>query len=108
MPDSVEPVLVWGGERCTRRLNALWSEEYFIKDLRKIKRRGFKLERILIVDDTPAKVQRQYGNAIYVVPYCGETEDLELLWLADYLRSICSIENVRQLEKRGWRLKYLD
>jgi hypothetical protein len=54
------------------------------------------------VDDTPAKVQQNYGNAIYIKPYLGSTEDEEFSHLAPYLLTLLGQENVRTIEKRNW------
>ena len=70
-------------------------------------RRRYDLRQVLIVDDTPAKVRRTYGNAIYVAPYLGQQEDDELLHLARYLESLAGAPYVRRLEKRGWRQQVL-
>jgi RNA polymerase II subunit A small phosphatase-like protein len=78
-----------------------------LKDLNKIKRRGFDLARVLIVDDTPQKVHRHYGNAVYVRPFLGDPADEELLHLRKYLRSVSAVDNVRRIEKRGWRERIL-
>jgi TFIIF-interacting CTD phosphatase-like protein len=103
MPNGVQPALVWARDRCTRRFDPELREEYYVKDLKKIKRQGYVLDRMLIVEDTARKVERNYGNAIYMEPYYGDTEDDELLRLGSYLCSISSTENVRTLEKRGWQ-----
>jgi RNA polymerase II subunit A small phosphatase-like protein len=94
---------VWGRERCTPRQNPETHEIDYIKDLKKVKRLGYHLDRILFVDDTAAKLSRNFGNAIYIAPYFGATSDDELPILAQYLHSIRKIENFRLLEKRGWR-----
>jgi carboxy-terminal domain RNA polymerase II polypeptide A small phosphatase len=85
-----------------RRNLETW-EEVFLKDLRKVKRNGFDLSRVLIVEDTPANVRRNYGNAAYVSPFTGDTQDDELVLLGRYLASMRAVENVRTLEKRDWR-----
>jgi RNA polymerase II subunit A small phosphatase-like protein len=74
-----------------------------VKDLKKVKRKGYDLGRVLIVDDTPQKVERNFGNAVYVRPYFGDPEDNELAQLAPYLESLRACGNVRAVEKRGWR-----
>jgi TFIIF-interacting CTD phosphatase-like protein len=94
---------VWGRERCTRRYDHDVGEEAFIKDLKKVKRLGFSLEKILFVDDTHSKLARNYGNAIYIPPFEGAFDDEELLKLLRYLETIRDVENFRLLEKRGWR-----
>ena len=71
-----------------------------------MRRRGFLLFQTLIVDDTPAKVRQNYGNAIYIKPYLGSTEDEELSHLHTYLMALKDAENVRTIEKRHWRQKH--
>lgn len=96
---------VWARPRCIPRLNSETFETDFLKDLRKVKRMGFDLERTLIVDDTPKKVSRNYGNAVYILPYEGANEDTELLTLEQFLHSLHRSPNFRRLEKRGWRTR---
>jgi len=103
MPRDVVVGFVWGRSRCTRKIDHELQEEYYLKDLRRVKQRGYDLRRVLIVEDSPRKVARNYGNAIYVSPYEGDASDDELPQLASYLRSICSLADVRRLEKRNWR-----
>ncbi len=94
---------VWSRSRCTRKMDHHTHEEHYLKDLKKVKRRGYLLDRMLIVDDTRHKVSRQYGNAVYIKPFEGETEDRELVYLLKYLQRIKDVANFRTLEKREWR-----
>lgn len=96
-------LFVWDRSRCTRRTDFTLQEEYFLKDLQKVRKKGYDLERVLILEDEPRKVNRNYGNAIYVKPYLGDFDDDELPRLAVYLRSIANVPNFRDLEKRNWR-----
>jgi len=98
-----EVEFLWTRERCTRRIDPETQETVFIKDLKKLKRRGYCLEEILVVDDSPEKIQRQYGNFIRVAPFYGSTEDRELALLPEYLLRLDQIKNVRKVEKRNWR-----
>lgn len=68
-----------------------------------MKRLGYNLERVLFIDDTPNKMVRNFGNAIYVTPWEGDPQDTELANLLSYLQSIGHEPNYRKLEKRGWR-----
>jgi len=97
----------WSRGRCIQRLNPETFETDFIKDLRKVRRIGFDLNRTLIVDDTPRKVCRNYGNAIYVSPFEGSTDDTELLILERFVHSLHFLPDFRKLEKRGWRSRHL-
>lgn len=101
MPTGIEFDFLWGRSRCTRRYAPDYLEVEYTKDLRKVRRLGYRLERVLIVDDTPRKVGRYYGNAIYVPPFLGDP-DMVLPRLARYLISLRDVSNVRAVEKRGW------
>lgn len=104
---------VWGNSRAVFRRNFELEEQriineirdhyQYVKPLKKVRRKGYKLERILIVDDTPHKSKLNYGNAIYPHPYEGEENDRELQLLSNYLESIKDVKNFRKIEKRGWR-----
>jgi RNA polymerase II subunit A small phosphatase-like protein len=118
LPPGIHLEFVWGRSRCTPcttpqlddygyyNLDGPSSYEY-AKRLKKVRRRGFSLAQTLIVDDTPAKAQQNYGNAIYIKPYLGSTEDEELIHLLPYLLTLKDAENVRAIEKRHWRQKPL-
>jgi len=101
-----QPVFVWSGKRCTRRFDHESMQEYYIKDLKKVRKRGFDAGRILIVDDLELNAQRNYGNAVYIREYDGSPDDKELLYLADYLESLHGTPNFRTVEKRHWRKQY--
>lgn len=73
LPAAIEPRFVWGRPRCIRRFDYERYEENFLKDLRKVKRHGYSLARVLIVDDEPIKLSRNYGNAVYVRPFTGSS-----------------------------------
>jgi carboxy-terminal domain RNA polymerase II polypeptide A small phosphatase len=79
------------------------NHRHYLKPLVKLKRFGWPLERMLIVDDTPEKCVRNYGNAIYPQEYDGSVQDDELLHLARYLNTLKGAANVRKIEKRRWR-----
>ena len=105
MPNQIKLHFLWSGKRCTVRRNFDTGDYYPAKDLAKVKRLGRSLNRMLIVDDEPIKLRKNYGNAIYVRPFEGDREDDELELLAAYLSTISGSEDVRTIEKRGWRDK---
>jgi RNA polymerase II subunit A small phosphatase-like protein len=104
LPPDIGLQFLWSRERCTRRSDPESREEFWLKDLKKVKRRGYDLDRVLMVDDTKEKLARNYGNLITVKPFYGEPGDTELALLAKYLRSLATRENIRTVEKRRWRL----
>ena len=72
-----------------------------------MRRLGYNLQQVLIVDDTPEKVRNCYGNAIYPTPFLGDPSDRELLMLGRYLHTLHDAENVRSIEKRQWQQRVL-
>lgn len=102
-PTGHEWRFVWARDRCTRRMHAELLETFYLKDLKKVKRLGYDMRRILAVDDSPLKTSRNFGNAIYVRGFEGAAEDDELLALQSYLRLVREVDDYRKLEKRGWR-----
>ncbi|CAH6418376.1 NLI interacting factor phosphatase [uncultured virus] len=79
-----------------KRLWKVWRSK-------KYRNLGIKKENTLIIDNTPKVCVKNYGNAIYVQTFRGEDSDDELLKLMEYLTAVLYCQNVRKLEKRGWR-----
>ena len=90
--------------KCSVRRNTLYDTCEYEKRLDKLRKKGFPLEQILIVDDSPEKARTNYGNAIYIKEFTGNRDDRELQFLYNYLLTFKSITNVRTIKKRGWRL----
>lgn len=114
IPEEVNLVFVWAQNKCTYAMNlhrilpedgryADYSEYIYYKKLKKVRKLGYSLERMLIVDDSPEKVMYNYGNAIYITPFEGASEDKELQHLSKYLDQLKNVQNVRNIEKRGWK-----
>ncbi|MCB9399056.1 MAG: HAD family hydrolase [Acidobacteria bacterium] len=102
-PDLERLAFIWARNRCTpTRIFALdhWVDA---KPLQKLKRRGYDLARVLVVDDQPEKFTRNYGNLVQVTPFLGDPSDDELPHLAKYLAQLAAVPDVRTIEKRNWR-----
>lgn len=99
--DNLE--FVWTSKHCTLARNFDTGEYDTIKNLRKLKVRGYSLESIIVVDDTPSKHCRNFGNLVTVKEFNGDQNDNELKLLAAYLKKLSTVPNVRNVEKRLWR-----
>jgi carboxy-terminal domain RNA polymerase II polypeptide A small phosphatase len=102
-PNNVDFVVVWGRSKCSLRRDLTFDTYCFEKRLDKLKKKGFKLEQILVVDDSPEKSRTNYGNAVHIKEFTGDLDDNELQVLYNYLLTFKSTENVRTIEKRRWR-----
>ncbi|MDX8404529.1 MAG: HAD family hydrolase [Mariprofundus sp.] len=94
---------IWCRERCTARGEGNDGEFRWIKDLKKVQKNGWNLNRMLVVEDKPENLARQYGNVIRITPYSGDRDDQELKRLMPFLLELKGIENIRKIEKRGWK-----
>lgn len=103
MPETVEPVIVWARNKCSMRRDIINDTYNYEKRLDKLKKKGYRLEQILIIDDSPEKARTNYGNAIYIKEFTGDPDDCELRFLYNYLLTLKNVDNVRTIEKRGWR-----
>jgi RNA polymerase II subunit A small phosphatase-like protein len=104
---------VWARDRCTRMLDYASEpyhrpEPYYAKRLGKLRKYGYDLQRVLVVDDTPEKHSKNYGNLITVKAFEGDPMDRELAFLAQYLEELAVVSgDVRRPEKRGWRSRFV-
>lgn len=102
-----ELVFLWSSERCTLCIDHNKQSQYWVKDFKKLRRKGFCLKQVLVIDDTPEKHERNYGNLIRASAFTGAADDTELLALIDYLKELKDAPNVRTIDKRGWRSRSL-
>lgn len=102
-PLEINYEFVWGRSRCTLKRDTETDSFEYEKKLSKLKKKGFSLENILIVDDTHQKAKSNYGNAIYIKEFTGDPTDLELKYLLGYLLFLKEKTNFRTVEKRNWR-----
>jgi TFIIF-interacting CTD phosphatase-like protein len=109
-PDPQALEFVWSSDRCSMAYNhdyelidGHYPTYYSRKPLKKVRRRGYNVEYIIVIDDTPKKWETSYGNLITVHPFEGDEQDQELNDLLTYLEILRDAENIRKLEKRKWR-----
>ncbi len=101
-PENYPLEFVFARDRCVRRFNPEYQDHYFIKDLRKVKSKGYTLEQIIMLDDTPSKLCRNYGNLVKIKEWLGEETDQELKQVQSYLLKLKAYPNIRCIEKRYW------
>jgi Dullard-like phosphatase family protein len=89
-------------ENCTIKLDYETCNYYGEKNLNKIRKKGYNLDQVLIVDDISKTAKHNYGNLIHIKPFTTNRSDTELLKLISYLEKIKNAEKFRSIEKRGW------
>jgi carboxy-terminal domain RNA polymerase II polypeptide A small phosphatase len=110
--DSSQLEFIWGRSACWMKIakvkdeiTGLLRREYQnIKPLEKIRRKGFKMSDLLIVDDSHYKVMDNPDNYLIIRPFEGDQEDDELVALLDYLKMIIH-EDFKTISKDNWKSK---
>lgn len=90
-------------EHCVKRFEPELQQFYYIKDLRKVEKKGYALEHVIMLDDSPQKLSRHYGNLVRITEWLGDEGDDELKRVQPYLLELNKQPNVRRVEKRNWR-----
>ena len=103
IPKEIKLDFAFSRQRCSQVFDPNTGEMNWVKDLKKIKKKGYSLDRVIIVDDSPSKLERNYGNLIRISPWYGSEEDDELKYLSKYLIKISGVSSFRKIEKRFWR-----
>lgn len=96
---------LWTRERCTFAFDTEEREHFYVKRMYKIRRCGYKLESVIVVDDSPNVWQSSYGNLVHINKFEGNQGDNELEILPVFLEKLKNVENIRSIEKRSWRKK---
>jgi RNA polymerase II subunit A small phosphatase-like protein len=96
---------VWASDRCSHVFDYESGERYWRKNIRKVKRLGYPLESIIAVDDTLQKWEKSYGSLVLVREFLGDPADAELEYLERYLTVLMNEEDIRAVDKLGWRRK---
>ena len=102
-PSTAVLQFVWSRDRCTQRFDPEKQDHYWAKNLEKVKRKGFTLARVLVIDDSPEALADHYGNHLKLQRFEGQANDSELRDVLPFLKWLSGIENLRSVEKRRWR-----
>lgn len=105
-PNPEQLAFIWTAEKCTPKFNLETYQYDSIKNLKKVKNKGFSLEQVVVVDDSPEKHIHNYGNLIPIQPFVGNMQDNMLERLCKYLLYIKDMVNIRTIEKRNWQEKF--
>jgi RNA polymerase II subunit A small phosphatase-like protein len=103
MPWHAELAFLWCADRCTEYFDHETRDRTTIKRIEKVRKQGYDLARVVVIDDSPEKHLKNYGNLIPVKPFLGDPSDDELPAVARYIHSLEDEPNVRAIEKRYWR-----
>jgi carboxy-terminal domain RNA polymerase II polypeptide A small phosphatase len=76
-----------------------------IKPLEKIKRKGYQMNNLLIIDDSLYKVKDNPNNYFIIEAFVGNQQDQELKYLLSYLEVIIHETNFSTIDHTHWKEK---
>lgn len=111
--DSIELDFIWGRSECWMKIvnvedneTGLKRKEYQnIKPLEKIKRKGYQMNNLLIIDDSLYKVKDNPNNYFIIEAFVGNQQDQELKYLLSYLEVIIHETNFSTIDHTHWKEK---
>ncbi len=109
--DKIPSEFVWARSKCNfaghplNKNKNVNDSSLYTKDLSVLKKHGYSMERILIVDDTPRVCIKNLANAIFPKPFYGDRTDDELRILAIYLNQLKDEADVTKIDKDKWKSK---
>jgi len=68
----------WSVDRCKQKPSVVSGGYVYLKDLRKLKKYGYDIEDVLIIDDTPEKLRQTSSRLIVIGEYLGSPNDNSL------------------------------
>ncbi len=101
---------VWGRSRCDFEgyvPNYVTENDLYSKNLKVLKRYGYSMEKVLIMDDSPSICEKNRENSIHVQPFLGSKNDKELLSLNEYLLKIRNERNMMELDTSSWYTPFI-
>ena len=78
----------WAENRCVQKVDPRTNGYVYIKDLRKVQKHGYSVNEIVMIDDSPEKLQRQPRSHLGITPFLGDVNDSALLSVLEKLKAI--------------------
>jgi len=102
--DMIDPDHTLIHHRLYREHCTLYSENFYIKDLRILNR---DLKNVIIVDNAPYAFGYQLDNGYPIIAFIDNKDDKELNILSDYLQHIANVDDMREMNKKKFNLQWL-
>jgi len=86
-------VFSWAVSKCVQKVDPRSNGYVYIKDLRKALKHGYTADEIIMIDDTPEKLQRQPARHLGLPAFTGDPLDKELLGVIERIKTIAQISS---------------
>lgn len=88
---TVPVVFSWAVSKCVQKVDPRNNGYVYIKDLRKALKHGYSTDEIIMIDDTPEKLQRQPARHLCLPAFTGDPLDKELLGVIERIKTIAQL-----------------
>lgn len=82
----------WAVSKCVQKVDPRSNGYVYIKDLRKAMKHGYALDEIIMIDDSPEKLQRQPARHLCLPAFQGDPLDTELRNVIERIKSMAEIQ----------------
>jgi RNA polymerase II subunit A small phosphatase-like protein len=78
----------WSVSKCVQKVDSRTNGYVYVKDLRKVMKYGYAVDEIVMIDDSPEKLQRQPARYLCLSAFNGDPSDKELLIVMERLKTM--------------------
>lgn len=99
--DTAFPVVFsWAVSKCVQKVDPKSNGYVYIKDLRKAMKHGYAADEIIMIDDSPEKLQRQPTRHLCLPAFKGDPLDRELLRVIERIKTMAEIRSTTAKQER--------
>jgi RNA polymerase II subunit A small phosphatase-like protein len=84
----------WAVSKCVQKVDPKSNGYVYIKDLRKVLKHGYAADEIIMIDDSPEKLQRQPTRHLCLPAFTGDPLDTELLGVIERVKTMAEIQSI--------------
>lgn len=84
----------WAASKCVQKVDPRTNGYVYVKDLRKAMKYGYAADEIIMIDDSPEKLQRQPTRHLCLTPFTGDPLDTELLGVIERIKAMAGIQSL--------------
>ena len=83
----------WAVSKCVQKVDHKSNGYVYIKDLRKALKHGYAADEIIMIDDSPEKLQRQPTRHLCISAFTGDPLDRELLGVIERIKAMAETQS---------------
>jgi RNA polymerase II subunit A small phosphatase-like protein len=87
-------VFSWAISKCVQKIDPRSNGYVYVKDLRKAIKHGYAPEEIIMIDDSPEKLQRQPARHLCLSAFTGDPLDKELIGVIERIKSMTGMPSM--------------